>query len=623
MPTPQAIDPSTPFSATDHSELAESTSLLGKFASAEVQAASIPTLSGGQTDQTAPASSPEAGDSSTPIYVTEHAALAESSSLLGKFAGADLPTASNPTPSTGQVGQEAVALRPERRDSSTPVSATDHPAPAEFSSLLGKFAGAEVQAASIPTLSGGQSEQAAPNSGPEVSDSSTPINVTDHPALAEFSSLLGKFAGADLQVVADPTPSTDEVGQAPPELGSERRDSSTSVSAPDYPGLAEFSTLLGKLAGGQIDAKFSGNAVQATMVPDKFATKGPVAAGTLSGGLPSVDSVQAPPAPKFENLVNTPAKVIFHSVQVLSTIAAAAAWQTGNMSEAASAPAPLLSAASPLPPPPLEPNSQPVTPGTTLQKDAPLEANSLQPSGAVSADTVGSTAHADLSDSSTSGQGKSGQQSGSAPRDNQAGVKTSAPSPASNLAPDPTANLLTVHAPSVPASHANASAPQTAPPPSQSATALSAWQNYDGGAGKIVRSASLSDSASGAEMHVELRTGALGPLDVHAVVHEGSVGAEIHVQGQEAHTLLAAGLPSLERALGERNLRVENIHVYQDQPGGGMSGGEKQDSQSGSSPSPQRQVLPWDNPPQVSNSASGSSEDEELANPAPGLSVQA
>ena len=89
-----------------------------------------------------------------------------------------------------------------------------------------------------------------------------------------------------------------------------------------------------------------------------------------------------------------------------------------------------------------------------------------------------------------------------------------------------------------------------------------------------MRSASLNDSANGAEMHVELRSGALGPLEVHAVVHEGSVGAEIHVQGQEAHTLLAAGLPSLERALGERNLRVENIAVYQDHAGRNERGRE-------------------------------------------------
>jgi flagellar hook-length control protein FliK len=201
---------------------------------------------------------------------------------------------------------------------------------------------------------------------------------------------------------------------------------------------------------------------------------------------------------------------------------------------------------------------------------------------------------------------------------------TFAPIPANNPGADSAANLLTTaHAPSVPNTHTNASAPPIAPSSSQPSTALSAWQNYDGGAGKIVRSAALSDSASGAEMHVDLRTGALGSLEVHTTLHEGLVGAEIHVQGQEAHTLLAAGLPSLERALGERNLRVENIAIYQDHTGGGMSGGEKQDSHSGSSPSPHRQALPWDSPPEASKSASNSTADEESENPATGLSVRA
>jgi hypothetical protein len=124
-------------------------------------------------------------------------------------------------------------------------------------------------------------------------------------------------------------------------------------------------------------------------------------------------------------------------------------------------------------------------------------------------------------------------------------------------------------------------------------------------------------------MHVEFRSGALGPLEVHAVVNAGSVGAEIHVQGQEAHTLLAAGLPSLERALGERNLRVDNIAVYQDHAGGGMGGGERQDAHSGSSPSPHHQVLPWDSPPQPGSTASGSIENAEITDPAAGLSVRA
>jgi flagellar hook-length control protein FliK len=124
-------------------------------------------------------------------------------------------------------------------------------------------------------------------------------------------------------------------------------------------------------------------------------------------------------------------------------------------------------------------------------------------------------------------------------------------------------------------------------------------------------------------MHVEFLSGALGPMELHAVVNGGSVGAEIHVQGQEAHTLLAAGLPSLERALGERNLRVENISVYQDHAGGGASGGEKQNQQSGSDPSAQQQVLPWTNSPQADPAASGSLDGEESTNPAAGLSVRA
>jgi flagellar hook-length control protein FliK len=115
----------------------------------------------------------------------------------------------------------------------------------------------------------------------------------------------------------------------------------------------------------------------------------------------------------------------------------------------------------------------------------------------------------------------------------------------------------------------------------------------------------------------------MGPIELHTVVRDGSVGAEIHVQGQEAHTLLSAGLPSLERALTDRNLRVENIAVYQDHTGGGMSEGGRQDSPSDSSPSPHHQALPWENPPQPGGSARGQLASEESENPAAGLSVQA
>jgi hypothetical protein len=436
--------------------------------------------------------------------------------------------------------------------------------------------------------------------------------------------LLGKFSGANLPAVSNPMPSPGEVGQDAAALGPGPRDSSTPVSATDHPEMAEFSTLVGKLASGQIDLKVSGNVMQSTTT-DKFTTKStPVVAGTLTGSLSktALDAVQIPPASKAENPVDTPAKGTLHSVQISSSVVGEVAGQTGNRSEAASMPAPLSSSASPVASPQLDTSPHSAAAATTLQKDPAPEADN-QLSSAAYTNSGDSGAHTNLADGSTSGQGRSGQQSGTGPGDDPKSVITFAPSIATNPAPDPTANLLTAQAPSVPTSHANTSAPQTLPSPSQPATTLSAWQNYDGGAGNLVRSASLNGSPTGAEIHVELRSGTLGPVEVHAVVHEGSVGAEIHVQGQEAHTLLAAGLPSLERALGERNLRVENISVYQDQTGGGMSGGGKQDPNPGSSPSPQRQVLPWDNPPQTSSAANGSSEDEELANPAAGLSIRA
>ena len=624
--SPEASDPSKPFSATGHPALARFSSLMGDFVGADLQAASHPTASLGRTEQTAPASGADTNAASTPFSATGHPALAEFSSRLGKFAGADLQTAPNPTLSLGQVGQAAPASGPEASAPSTPFSATDHPKLAGFSGLLDKFAEADLQAASNPTASLGQTGQSAPASDPEASAPSTPLSATDHPALAQFSGLLDKFAGADLQAASDATLPPGQVGQASPAVAPEANDSSIPISGTDHRALAQFSNVLGKFAGVEISVKVSGNESQPATATDKFTTKStPVPVGTLNGGLrmTAVDSVLIPVAPKAENLVNTPAKVTLHSAPTSSSVATEVAWQKGNEPEVASAQAPLSSSASPVPSPQVDANSQPPSSATTLRNDAAPQAHSIQSPAAVSADSGESAAYANPSDPSASGQGKSGQQSGTASGDNPAVVTPIAPSIATNPAPDSTANLLTAHAPSVPASHTATSAPQIPPSSSQPPATLSAWQNYDGGAGKIVRSASLSDTANGAEMHVELRSGALGPLEVHAVVHEGSVGAEIHVQGQEAHTLLAAGLPSLERALGERNLRVENIAVYQDQAGGGMSGGEKQDSQSSSYTSAQHQALPWDNPPQPSRAASGSSDGEEIANPAAGLSIRA
>jgi flagellar hook-length control protein FliK len=133
----------------------------------------------------------------------------------------------------------------------------------------------------------------------------------------------------------------------------------------------------------------------------------------------------------------------------------------------------------------------------------------------------------------------------------------------------------------------------------------------------------MGGSANGAEMHVELRSGSLGPMEVHAVVHEGSVGAEIHVESHAAHAILSAGVPSLERALGEQDLRVGNIAIYQDHGGAGMSDGGRQDPHSGAPPTPQQQVAHIDTPARPSRPSSGTLEIENMTNSAGGLNVRA
>ncbi len=239
------------------------------------------------------------------------------------------------------------------------------------------------------------------------------------------------------------------------------------------------------------------------------------------------------------------------------------------------------------------------------------------------ANTTAFGIHGSASNASSTGQGNSGQQSGGESRNQSAPPLTLVSSPAATANSDPAGNPLTAQSAGIPPSHTSAPTPPMPQSSAQQAATLSAWQNYDGSAGKIVTAASLAGSVGSAEMHVELRSSPLGPMEIHTIVREGSVGAEIHVQGQEAHSLLAAGLPSLERALNDRNLRVENISVYQNQTGGGMGGGERQNSHPEYSPTPERQPPVWGNPSAAGRARNSSSDSEDLAIPTSGLSVQA
>jgi len=498
-----------------------------------------------------------------------------------------------------------------------------NPAPMEAAPRLPMSQG--FQTGSNFNFSLGTSGQAAPTFAPMTGNASTPPSATGHLEWADDSSPLGGSGKTDGQVASDPNSSGKEVGPAAPLFSAGVNESSYPVPVTGLPDLSDLSSLLGEFAATGASVKLSGAESQQARVTEKLTAKGTPAAPPPGGssGAPTPESVSTPPATKPEGPVNIPAHTPIHSSVVSGTVGTEGAWQKGNETEATSVPTPPSPPAVPELSTPLVANSPSAPPAAPLEKDAALETNSFQAGGAVYASSGGSGGSATLTDSSTTGQGKSGQQNGTMYGGASVGVTTSNPSPNNNPATESAVNLVAPHAASIPMSPTGTPAPPASPSSPHAPATLSAWQNYDGGAGSIVRSAALSSSANGAEMHVEFRSGNLGPVEVRTVVNAGSVGAEIHVQGQEAHTLLAASLPSLERALGERNLRVENIAVYQDHPGSGMSGGEKQNPQSGSHPSGQQQVLPWDRLPHSSRAASGPHENEESANPGAGLSVRA
>jgi len=462
-----------------------------------------------------------------------------------------------------------------------------------------------------PKMPAGAAGQAAPPAGPtsfntvalvpEIDPGSLSTQGTDNPELTAHVSLGEKSAGAAGPAASNLTPAPGMLTGIPV----------APLDASPAPAAAKVLTLLGTMAGPGATLQVTGSD------PSEPTEKSPSGTSLVPTGAPdgghevAVDGVRTSAPSEFQFAPNDLTKNASPSAQ--GSLAPDAPAEKNHRGETSNAQAVPLTAPSPVPFPPHANShmdaSANISPATET-------GGGRQGAAAVSTSGTGG-AHPNLLDSSPDSQGKSAPQNGGAPGNSPASVSSFTHS----ALPDPSINILGAHQPSPPPTSDDATALRTPPPAAHTPTTLSAWQSYEGGAGSIVRAASLGDSALGSEMHVEFRSGSLGPLEVHAVMREGSVGAEIHVQGQEAHTLLAAGLPSLERALGERNLRVENLAVYQDHAGGGMSGGDKHGSQSGSSPSPQHQVLPWDNPAQrVSPSVP---ENEELNDPESGLSVRA
>jgi flagellar hook-length control protein FliK len=352
------------------------------------------------------------------------------------------------------------------------------------------------------------------------------------------------------------------------------------------------------------------------------------AAGSVaqSGGVTlktQINPPQVPLSPKAEGPGNNPVKWSSPSASSSNLVAPALTSQKAGEVEVASLRDSLSAGPEPAPPQHFDTIPHPPAPPAGVQGEADSQSGSGHPSATMPSYPTDTAAYPTLPDQATGDQGKSAQQSGSSTMGNMSSPKVVLSGVASPVIIDPGKSLLTTNTPEVSASHDSLPTPPSIPVAStQPPATLAAWQNYQSNGGKVVSSAWLSDFANGAEMHVELRSGTLGPLQVHTIVRDGTVGAEIHVESHEARAILAEGLPSLEKALGERDLRMANVAIYQDHAGAGMSGGGRQNSHAGSSPTPREQVIAPGTTAQPSSSESAL-EVENLIYSTAGLSVRA
>lgn len=91
--------------------------------------------------------------------------------------------------------------------------------------------------------------------------------------------------------------------------------------------------------------------------------------------------------------------------------------------------------------------------------------------------------------------------------------------------------------------------------------------------GDIVNAASMLQVQGKTEMRVALQTDNLGPVELHAVLEAGHLGASIAVVNHDAHTLLTNNLPALQQALTDQNLRLDHLSVLNTPMGSGTNTG--------------------------------------------------
>lgn len=109
---------------------------------------------------------------------------------------------------------------------------------------------------------------------------------------------------------------------------------------------------------------------------------------------------------------------------------------------------------------------------------------------------------------------------------------------------------------------------------SELSVGLQAWNGGDNAHTRLVQAAHLSGRLGESEMSIALKAEALGAVELRARVTGDQVGAAITVERHDAHAMLANDLPSLHQALSDRQLRVENVTVFQGSLHSGTAAGD-------------------------------------------------
>ncbi len=188
--------------------------------------------------------------------------------------------------------------------------------------------------------------------------------------------------------------------------------------------------------------------------------------------------------------------------------------------------------------------------GNTLLPGTPAGGSSGNSFKDGKSDQNSSARHFEVSGSPGSGTGSVSSSLGSVAASPTAALANGLSPAPSQVAPANSAPASSGPLPQAPAAHAATAEKLT--------SAVDTHLNPPGG---MVNSAAMIQAQGKTEMRVALQTDNLGPVELHAVLDAGRVGASISVVSHDAHTLLTNNLPALQQALSDQNLRLDHLSV--------------------------------------------------------------